>query len=42
MPLHVVSHPLVEDVMARLRDPERGREETAAVRHLFGLDRDEG
>ena len=33
---------LLHEPIARLRDPERGREETAAVRHLFGLDRDEG
>ena len=32
---------LLHEPIARLRDPERGREETAAVRHLFGLDRDE-
>jgi glutamyl-tRNA reductase len=33
---------LLHEPIARLRDPERGRQETAAVRHLFGLDGDEG
>ncbi|MEX2237179.1 MAG: glutamyl-tRNA reductase [Dehalococcoidia bacterium] len=33
---------LLHEPIARLRDPERGRQQTAAVRYLFGLDGDEG